>query len=194
MAISVGSNRSTRPRWLDHYYNNFRTGILSFRVSHERIAYLFTRLNSRSLGTDMTDRSPFSPLRLSRRMISPVCFLYASRMSNRLSTCSLPSFLLSSSSDLFSPISFSPYHSFSPWNHQHCSQVPLLTQSGGFHLRVLVHRGEPNRTKPSTYGAQTTTEDTAGAVSIFCHPSVRERERSSGRFHRGGRCRVYVDL
>jgi len=38
------------------------------------------------------------------------------------------------------------------------------------------------------------TENTAGAVSIFCRPGVRERERSSSRFHRGGRCRVYVDL
>jgi len=28
----------------------------------------------------------------------------------------------------------------------------------------------------------------------FLRPGVRERERSSGRFHRGGRCRVYVDL
>lgn len=41
-------NRSTRPRWLEHYYNNFRTGILSVRVLRERIVYLFTRLNSRS--------------------------------------------------------------------------------------------------------------------------------------------------
>lgn len=56
-----------------------------------------------SLGVDMTDRSPFSSLRLPRRMISLVCFLYASRTSNHLSTCSPPSFSLSSSSDLSSP-------------------------------------------------------------------------------------------
>lgn len=56
---------------------------------------LFTRPNSRLSITDMTDRFPSSPLRLSRRMISPVCFLYASRTSNHLSTCSPPSFLLS---------------------------------------------------------------------------------------------------
>lgn len=138
-----------------------------------------------SLGVDMTDRSPFSSLRLPRRMISLVCFLYASRTSNHLSTCSPPSFSLSSSSDLSSPplsLSLSPYHSFPPWNHQHCSQVPLLIQPGGFHLQALplVHRGEPNRTEPSTHGARTTTEDRIqqerflfSAVPVFVSASVR---------------------
>lgn len=51
---------------------------------------------------------------------------------------------------------------------------------------------EPNQTEHAWYS--TTTENTAEVVSIFCYPGVRERERSSGRFHRVGRYRVYVDL
>lgn len=54
------------------------------------------------------------------------------------------------------------------------------------------------RTEPNRARTRTRIEDTAGAVSIFCRSGVRERDRSSGRFHRGGRCRcccrVYVDL
>lgn len=180
-------------RRLNHYYNNFRTVILPFRVSHERIVHSIfiyeIKLPLIGCGYDRPISffpSPFA----SSSDLSRLFPLYIAYTSNHLSTCSPHSFLLSSSSDLSPRLFFS--RSLFP------SMESSTLQSGATTYTIrwipspgsLVHRGERNRTKPSTHGAQTTTGNTAGAVSIFCHPGIRERERSSGRFHRGGRYQI----
>jgi hypothetical protein len=111
--------------------------------------------------------------------------------SSHPSTCSPPSFFL-----LSHPNCRRLSRSLAE-NHQHCSQVPLLTQPGGFHLRSSprARRGtKPNRCEAKRAQRR---EDIARAVSIFCHPGARfARARAADLIGPVGRSlpRVYVDL
>lgn len=108
-----------------------------------------------------------------------------SHMSNHLSTCSPPSFLLSSSSDLsFSPPLLFPFVESSTLQSGAATYIIRWIPSPGFSCT------EGNRAEPNWARMVARTEDAAGAVSIFCSILAS----ASGRFHRGGRCRVYVDL